>query len=115
MLTPAGSSGAGAGWTPGRESDIMAHGPQAGHLRPHGADAGLRPETARAKAEAQGYGRGAARAFAGPEPAEQPRRRPPRRRRGVRGAVREPVEYNDCSDRRGRGPRGGRRPTKLTN
>ena len=71
----------------------MAHGPQAGHLRPHGADARVRPGDGAREGRGPGLRPRRARAFAG---FLNPRNSPDAGRldgvEGPRGAVREPVE-----------------------
>ena len=93
MLTPAGSSGAGAGWTPGRSRTSWPTARKQATSVLMAPTPACDPATARAKAEARGYGRGAARAFAG---FLNPRGSPDAGRldgvEGPRGAVREPVE-----------------------
>ena len=93
MLTPAGSSGAGAGWTPGRSRTSWPTARKQATSVLMAPTPACDPATARAKAEARGYGRGAARAFAG---FLNPRNSPDAGRldgvEGPRGAVREPVE-----------------------
>ena len=65
VLTPAGSSGAGAGWTPGRSRTSWPTARKQATSVLMAPTPACDPTTARAKAEARGYGRGAARAFAG--------------------------------------------------
>ena len=93
VLTPAGSSGAGAGWTPGRSRTSWPTARRQATSVLMAPTPACDPATARAKAEARGYGRGAARAFAG---FLNPRNSPDAGRldgvEGPRGAVREPVE-----------------------
>ena len=93
VLTPAGSSGAGAGWTPGRSRTSWPTARKQATSVLMAPTPACDPATARAKAEARGYGRGAARAFAG---FLNPRNSPDAGRldgvEGPRGAVREPVE-----------------------
>ena len=60
LKTPAGSSGAGAGWTPGRRRTSWPTARKQATSVLMAPTPACDPTTARAKAEAQGYGRGAA-------------------------------------------------------
>ena len=92
LKTPAGSSGAGAGWTPGRSRTSWPTARKQATSVLMAPTPACDPAAARAKAEARGYGRGAARAFAG---FLNPRGSPDAGRLdnvNARGGLNEPVE-----------------------